>query len=76
MKKIIKLTESDLEKIVQKVLNEQSTASVNPKNLKFGDRGEDVRKLQQMLIDMGVLKLKQGTTGYFVNMTQRALARA
>jgi len=76
MKNIIKLTESDLEKIVQKVLNEQSTAIVNPKNLKFGDRGEDVRKLQQKLIDMGVLKLKQGPTGYFGNMTQRALARA
>jgi len=76
MRKIIKLTESDLGKIVQKVLNEQSTASVNPKNLKFGDRGEDVRKLQQKLIDMGVLKLKQGPTGYFGNLTQRALARA
>jgi peptidoglycan hydrolase-like protein with peptidoglycan-binding domain len=75
MKKVIKLTESDLQKIVQKVLNEQSTASINPKNLKFGDRGEDVKKLQQRLIDMKVLRLN-APTGYFGPITQRALARA
>ena len=75
MKKIIKLTESDLKKIVQKVLNEQSTASINPKNLKFGDRGEDVRNLQQKLIDAKVLVLRQGPTGYFGDLTQKALNR-
>jgi peptidoglycan hydrolase-like protein with peptidoglycan-binding domain len=74
--KIIKLNESDLEKIIHRVLNEQSTSTINPKNLKFGDRGEEVRKLQQKLIDMGVLKLKQGPTGYFGRMTQTSLARA
>lgn len=74
--KVIKLKESDLEKIVQKVLNEQSTAGLNPKNLKFGDRGEDVRKLQQRLIDLKFLKLKKGPTGYFGTRTQAALARA
>ena len=75
MKKIIKLTESDLKKIVQEVLNEQSTASINPKNLKFGDRGEDVRNLQQKLIDAKVLVLRQGPTGYFGDLTQKALNR-
>jgi hypothetical protein len=74
MSKVIKLTESDLEMIVKKVLNEQSNSKINPKNLKFGDRGPEVKKLQQKLIDMGVLKLKKGPTGYFGRLTQRGLA--
>jgi hypothetical protein len=76
MKKIIKLTESDLEQIVKKVLKEQSSTNVNPKNLKLGDRGPEVEQLQQRLIDMGVLKLRKGPTGYFGELTQRGLARA
>lgn len=76
MKRVIKLTESDLQKIVRKVLNEQSSSSVNPKGLKFGDRGEDVRKLQQKLIDLKILKLSKGPTGFFGKMTQGALDKA
>jgi hypothetical protein len=61
MKKIIKLTESDLEKIIQKVLNEQSSLTatagtgfrdipnINPKNLKIGDGGtSDPRKVKDV----------------------------
>ena len=81
--RIVKLTESDLEKIVKKVLTEQSSNNINPKGLKMGDGGkfnpkqaEDVRQLQQKLSDLGLLKLRQGPTGYFGEYTQRALAKA
>jgi hypothetical protein len=73
--RIIKLTESDIEKIVKKVLNEQSNSEINPKNLKFGDRGPEVKKLQQRLIDAGVLILRNGPTEYFGDLTQKALGR-
>jgi hypothetical protein len=56
MKKIIKLTESDLEQIVKKVLIEQRAV---PTSLR-GQKGDDVKKIQQ------ALKLKGynlGTTG-------------
>lgn len=76
MKKIIKLTESDLINIVKKVLIEQKQ-SYNPKNLKFGDIGNDVRVLQQKLFDDGFLKTKtMKTTGFFGNLTNIALAKA
>jgi len=57
MKKIIKLTESDLEQIIQKVLNEQANTSatagtgfrdiedITPKKLKIGDGGNKNPKL-------------------------------
>jgi peptidoglycan hydrolase-like protein with peptidoglycan-binding domain len=79
MKKIIKLTESDLFNIVKNVLSEQvnNTLTLNPKNLKFGDKGDNVRILQQKLINMGLLKTKSGkTTGYFGNLTNAALKKA
>jgi hypothetical protein len=73
MKKIIKLTEQDLEKIVKKVLLEQKE-SLNPKNLKFGDRGEDVKILQKRLMDMKFLKTKSMIpTGYFGPLTKKSL---
>lgn len=105
MKKIIKLTESDILKIVNKVINEQVNTSdtlgsqmnyfdrdkifgfgkenINPKNLKLGDGGsknprqiEDVKTLQQKLIDLGYLKTDTGKpTGYFGNLTNKALQR-
>lgn len=76
MKKIVKLTESDLVNIVKKVLIEQKQ-SYNPKNLKFGDMGNDVRELQQRLFDDGFLKTKtMKTTGFFGNLTNAALAKA
>lgn len=104
MKKIIKLTESDLEKIIGKVLYEQGNMygtagtdmsgyrkddsrnkattqkvvtprveTINPKNLKVGARGEDVKKMQSELIKLGFLKLSKGPTGYFGPITQKAL---
>ena len=77
MKKIIKLTESDLFNIVKKVLSEQVNNETNPKNLKFGDMGDDVRVLQQKLIDGGFLKTKtMKPTGFFGNMTNIALAKS
>jgi hypothetical protein len=105
MKRIIKLTESDLEQIVKKVIKEQTgpgltsftnlnntskartnnrqfpKSDINPKKLKIGDGGKqspekanDVRELQQKLINLGFLKLKSNkTTGYFGNLTLQAL---
>ena len=76
MKKIIKLTESDLEKIVRKVLNEQQVENINPKNLKFRDRGDDVKKLQQLLMDRGYLVTDSMVpTGFFGKLTNDALKR-
>jgi hypothetical protein len=74
MKKIIKLTESDLENIVKKVLNEQKLENINPNNLKFGDRGDEVKKLQKILMDRGYLKTDSMVpTGYFGKLTNLAL---
>ena len=83
MKKVIKLTEQDLEKIISKVIKEQQSpkSDINPKKLKLGDGGEqspekvnDVRELQQKLTNLGLLKLKSNeTTGYFGNKTLQAL---
>ena len=102
--KIIRLTESDLTRIVKAVMNEQlfsntplmpytyqytrdrqvnqsvpAKENINPKNLKVGDGGQynpdevaDVKKLQQKLIDLGLLKSK-APTGYFGDKTQAAL---
>jgi hypothetical protein len=78
MKKTIKLTESDLFNIVKKVLSEQinNNKNINLKNLKFGDIGNDVRILQQKLIDLGFLKTKtMKPTGFFGNLTNLALAK-
>ena len=113
MKRIIKLKESDLEKIVKRILQEQDDwwnrpasarreyekatsfldrisgtkktgkPNINPKNLKLGDGGnkdpkkaEDVKILQQKLMDAGFLKLTTGKpTGYFGDLTQKALNR-
>ena len=68
------ITETQLNKIV---LNEQTVSNINPKNLKFGDRGDDVKTLQQLLMDKGLLKTTSMIpTGYFGNMTKGALDRA
>lgn len=75
-KKIIRLTESDLKRLISRVLKEQKI-DYNPKKLKFGDRGDDVIELQDKLIKNGFLKLKSGKpTGYFGNLTNIALASA
>ena len=107
--KIIKLTESDLEQIVSKIINEQGNMfgtagagmkapftdwksysdsrkqpfnkNVNPKGLKLGDGGnknpekiEDVKKLQQSLMDLGYLVTDTMIpTGYFGSLTNNAL---
>lgn len=79
MKKKVKLTESELINIIKNLLNEQSNNSLtlNPKNLKFGDRGNDVKILQQKLFNLGFLKTKSGKpTGYFGNLTKAALKLA
>lgn len=74
--KIIRLTESELKNYIVKVINEQ-TSNINPKNLKFGDRGDDVKTLQQLLMDKGYLKTtSMKPTGYFGNLTNAALSAA
>lgn len=85
MPRVIKLNEVDLTKIVEKVLREQ-TASINSKNLKLGDGGlkhpeqvNDVKELQQKLINAKLLKIydkngkESGPTGYFGEKTNIAL---
>lgn len=82
MKKVIRLTESDIKKIVNRILVEQNV--LNPKNLKFGSGGRknpnqinDVKELQQKLMDMGYLKTNtMKPTGYFGNLTNAALQKA
>jgi hypothetical protein len=56
MARIIKLTESDLEKIVKKVLIEQRAVPTTSR----GQKGEDTKKIQQALKYKGY---KLGTTG-------------
>jgi hypothetical protein len=63
------------------LLNEEPVTNINPKNLKIGDGGkknpqqvQDVKKLQQYLIDAGLLKTTSGKpTGYFGPLTNAAL---
>lgn len=72
--RIIKLTESDLAQIVKKVLVEQQVENINPKNLKFGDRGGDVKKIQQLLMNKGYLRTDSMVpTGFFGKLTNNAL---
>ena len=84
MEKIIKLTEIDLYRIVKKVLNEQGSADVNigllnkkqlsQSELKYGNTGDNVKKLQQALMDIGLLKTDTMVpTGYFGDKTLAAL---
>jgi hypothetical protein len=86
--KVIRLTESDLEKIVKKVLDEQSSSAIrgklveqniNPKNLQPGDGGKnspekrnDVIALQQQLINKGLLKTTSGKPTGFFGKLTRA----
>jgi len=85
MKNIIKLKFSDIKKIVNESLNEvgnQQNNSINPLNLKFGDRDNPgdkngpVHKLQQKLMDLKLLRTRSMIpTGYFGSMTKAALAK-
>ena len=66
----VRLTEKDLYTIVKRVLNEQRVADPN----KIGERGNDISKLQQKLMDLGFLKTtSMKPTGYFGPLTQKAL---
>jgi hypothetical protein len=74
MKKIIKLTESDLEQIVKRVLIEQRALPTASR----GMRGEDVKKIQQALLlrryNLGNSgPNKDGVDGDFGPATQRAI---
>ena len=70
------LNESEPKIIKLNLINEQPVANVNPKNLKFGDRGDDVKTLQQLLMNKGLLKTTSMIpTGYFGNMTNAALKK-
>jgi len=82
MKKIIRLTESDLHKIVKRVLIEQKS-KWNPMGFKFGDRepanqiNGPIHQLQKKLMDAGFLKTKSMVpTGYFGPLTKKAIESA
>lgn len=85
MKKVVKITESNLVKLIGKIINEAALTkdSINPKGLKFGDGGKnnpklinDVKELQQKLMNLGLLKTKSmKPTGFFGELTQAALNR-
>lgn len=83
MKKIIKLSESDLVSIIDRVISEQKRENINPNNLKLGDGGRRnpkeinlVKQLQQKLFDLGLLKTSSmKPTGYFGRYTKDALDR-
>lgn len=89
MKKTIIITESELVKIVNKVISEQSSnvdcsININPLNLKYGDGGKssinkqgDVKKLQKKLWDLKLLQLKNpnNPTGFFGEKTDAALKK-
>lgn len=97
--RIIRLTESDLTRIVKTVIKEQelmpfayqytrdrqsnqtapAKENINPKNLKVGSGGNsnpnqvaDVKKLQQKLMDLGLLNINS-PSGYFGDKTKQAL---
>jgi hypothetical protein len=97
--RIIRLTESDLTRIVKTVIKEQelmpyayqytrdrqanqtekAKENINPKNLKVGSGGRsypsqvaDVKKLQQKLMDLGLLNINS-PSGYFGDKTKQAL---
>lgn len=72
--KIIKITESDLKKIVQKVLNEQLPVPTASR----GQKGDEIVKIQQALISKGYNlgnfgPNKDGVDGNFGPATQRAI---
>ena len=82
MKKIIRLKESDLKNIVDRVISEQNRENINPNNLKLGDGGRRnpkeinfVKQLQQKLIDLKLLTIVKEPTGYFGRNTKDALDR-
>jgi hypothetical protein len=70
MKRVIKLTESDLEMIVKRVLNEQLANVI--------DTPEEIKQIQQKLIDLGYNlgtsgPKKNGVNGIIGNRTKRAI---
>ena len=67
----IVINENQLKNIIKTLVLEQKV-NINPKNLKFGDRGNDVSELQSKLIQLGLLKIKK-PTGYFGKLTNAAL---
>jgi peptidoglycan hydrolase-like protein with peptidoglycan-binding domain len=74
MKRIIKLTESDLEKIVKRVLNEQIALPT----IKLGQNGNEVEQLQLALKNRKYNlgnggKNQDGVDGYFGQRTERAV---
>jgi len=71
MSQNILILESQLKTIINKLLIEQKE-NINPKNLKFGDRGNDVSELQSKLMQLGLLRIKK-PTGYFGKLTNAAL---
>jgi peptidoglycan hydrolase-like protein with peptidoglycan-binding domain len=69
MKKIIKLTESDLYEIVKNVLKEQRALPT----LERGSKGEEVRKFQKALLNLGYNLGSTGADGVFGPRTERVV---
>lgn len=60
--------------ILQNQLTELETAAVFEVNLKYGDKGDDVAKLQEVLIEEGLLE-KELNTGWFGPLTKTAVIK-
>ena len=71
MRKIIKLTESDLEKIVRRVLKEDTEVEPEMANVPFNK----VQSVQQALIDAGYNVGPDGADGKFGRNTRAAVVK-
>lgn len=75
MKKVIKLTERDLQQIVNKVLSEQRNYVQVAPSIKRGQRGNEVKQFQEYLLNLGYDLGPQGADGKFGPKTQAAIQK-
>lgn len=73
MRKIIKLKESELYGIINKIISEQTNYVQARPLIKRGARGQEVKDLQQILLNMGYDLGPQGADGKFGPNTERAI---
>lgn len=75
MKKIIRLTEKDISLIVKKVLYEQRNVLQGNPILKRGNKGDDVKKYQSILLNLGYDLGPNRDDGLFGSRTEIAVKK-